>query len=87
MPRWAALLLILALSEARAQWRYPQRSGPSEQRREPSKATQPYRREGDGQLAASVARYSLSKRMRLVLSLPSAGLLLRATHRGISTAS
>ena len=84
---WAALLWILALAKARAQCRYPQRSRPSEQRRPTAKSTQPWRREAEGQLAASLARYSPTNGMRLARFLPSALLPLRATHASISTVS
>ena len=45
------------------------------------------RREAEGQLAASLGRYSPLKGMRLPRSLPSALLPLRATHSNISTGS
>ena len=45
------------------------------------------RREAEGQLAASLGRYSPLKGMRLPRSLPSALLPLRATHPSISTVS
>jgi hypothetical protein len=45
------------------------------------------RREAEGQLAVSLARYSPLKGMRLPRSLPSALLPLRATHPSISTVS
>jgi len=41
------------------------------------------RREAEGQLAASLARYSPTNGMRLARSLPSALLPLRATHASI----
>src|SRR5213079_3306733 len=41
-----------------AQCRYPLRSRPSEQHRPAPKSTQPQRREAEGQLAASLGRYS-----------------------------
>ena len=44
-------------------------------------------REAEGQLAASLARYSPLKGMRLARSLPSALLPLRGTHPSISTVS
>jgi len=45
------------------------------------------RREAEGQLAASLGRYSPLRGMRLPRFLPSALLPLRATHPSISTAS
>ena len=45
------------------------------------------RRDAEGQLAASLGRYSPLKGMRLLRSLPSALLPLRATHPSISTVS
>ena len=44
-------------------------------------------REAEGQLAASLVRYSPAAGMRLTRSLPSALLPLRATHSSISTVS
>ena len=44
-------------------------------------------REAEGQLAASLGRYSPLKGMRLPRSLPSGLLPLRATHPNISTGS
>jgi len=46
-----------------------------------------HRREAEGQLAASLSRYSPLKGMRLPRSLPFALLPLRATHPSISTVS
>ena len=45
------------------------------------------RREAEGQLAASLTRYSPIAGMRLARSLPSALLPLRASHSSISTVS
>ena len=50
------MLSILALANARAQCQYPQRSGPSEQRRPAPKSTQPSGREPEGRRLASLAR-------------------------------
>jgi hypothetical protein len=83
---WIALLWILALAKARSAASIsaaisanPAAAGQNQRNRR--------RREAEGQLAASLGRYSPQKGMRLPRSLPSALLPLRATHPSILTVS
>jgi hypothetical protein len=70
---------FLALANARAQRRYPQRSRPSEQRRPAPKATQPSGREAEGVFGRVGRSLQPVAGMRLTRSLPSA---LSASARG-----
>jgi len=69
-------------------WRWPRRKRSADIRSDLGQASHVgQRREAEGQLAASLGRYSPLQGMRLPRSLPSALLPLRATHPSISKVS